>query len=73
MKSIVNNTPIKQSAPYPKLMLNKNNGAIWLMLNGREGTIITRGSSLFVEGEHSANLDAKGFVDFEGSVTLSND
>lgn len=72
MKSIVNDPAIK-SKPFPKLM--KSAAKIVLFTSSGAGTVVALcgTGSIFKVGEHSNSLIMDDFVDFEGSVTLSND
>ena len=57
------------SKPFPKLMINKK-GTIVLFDTARKGTII---SNIPMIGMYDENWTMDDFVDFNGSVTLSND
>lgn len=73
MKSIVNQNASNKSKPFPKLMISNFKGSIWLMISNRCGTLIHVGESTLSLGEQAETLTGWDFVDFEGSVTLSND
>ena len=64
---------VPKERPFPKLMKNPASNAIWLMKRKSAGTLLVEGSSLFNTAEVSTGLDTQTFVDFEGSLTLSND
>ena len=73
MKATISNNNKTKKIPFPKLMRNINTGAIWLMFNESSGTILIEADSLYTQGEYSTTICILGFVDFEGSITLSND
>ena len=74
MKSIVNNNTLEPKVkPFPKLMINPNCDAIWLVFSKNIGTLVSVGGSLFSLGETCTTLCIDNHKDFEGSVTLSND
>ena len=73
MKVTVNNNQVSKERPFPKLMKDPSTNAVLLMKSKSAGTILVEGSSLFNTAEVSTVLDMQRFVDFEGSVTLSND
>lgn len=73
MKVVVNDNKINSAKPFPKLMKNTTTKAIWLMSSQSSGTTLVKADSLFKVGETSTNLFTERFVDFEGSITLSND
>lgn len=74
MKSIVNNPkPDVKKKPFPKLMVNESNYSIWLMSDKETGVLVSKGNSLYDIAQHTSKLIGVTFVDFEGSVTLSND
>ena len=54
-------------------MKNPATNEVWLMKRKSAGTVLVEGSSLFNTAEVSTVLDTQKFVDFDGSVTLSND
>lgn len=73
MKSIVNETNNCNCNPYPKLMKSTNSGAIFLMKEDGEGVVIhgkTCGGLGI--GTYRGRWNTTGFVDYYGSVTLSN-
>ena len=70
MKVIVNDNQAPKERPFPKLMRNVNSNMIAIMVNPTTGVVIDKGGSIMSVGEYLT----KGFyVDFEGSITLSND
>lgn len=73
MRIIVNDNQAPKERPFPKLMKNPATNAVWLMKSESAGTVLVEGSSLFDTAEVSTVLYTQKFVDFEGSVTLSND
>lgn len=73
MKVIVNDNQASKERPFPKLMKNPATNAIWLMKSKSAGTILNEGSSLFDTADVCTELNTQKLVDFEGSVTLSND
>ena len=73
MKVIVNDNQVPKERPFPKLMKNPSTNAVWLMKNKSTGTVLIEGLSPFNTAEVSKELDSQRFVDFEGSITLSND
>lgn len=69
MKSIVNINPLAKETKFPKLMINSC--TIVLMLGDGRGQVVNSTDPRYpvgIIGKEWAN-----FVDFEGSVTLSND
>jgi hypothetical protein len=71
MKSKITKKETK-NRPFPKLM-TASSGVIVLMVNGNgDGTVVssTLGHTL---GDSSGGWDMEQFVDFEGTVELSND
>ena len=72
MKSIVNQNASNKSKPFPKLMVDRVKNSVWLMSNSSHGTLVSRGRSSFSIGEQPMWLQSDKFVDFDGSVTLSN-
>ena len=73
MKVIVNDNQVSKERPFPRLMKHTATNAVWLMKSKSAGTVLVEGSSLFNTAEDCIVLDPQRFVDFEGSVTLSND
>ena len=75
MRTIVNNTPKEES--FPKLMIHHDTGII-ILATSRIGFDITgvvvsaTAKSSYYVGYHRSNWGST-FVDFEGSITLSND
>lgn len=72
MKVIVNDNQVPKEKSFPKLMKNPATNAVWLMKSKSAGTVLVEGSSLFNTAEVSTVLDTQKWIDFEGSVTLSN-
>ena len=79
MKSIVNNNTNTTNKPFPKLMIQHSTGTI-ILAAASEGNCLTGMQVSTIPSEdfnHVAHYDtswcAEQFVDFEGSVTLSND
>lgn len=80
MKSIVNNTDITiKQKPFPKLMIQHSTGTI-ILATASEGQYLTGMQVSTIPSEdfnrvayYGINWYAAQFVDFEGSVTLSND
>ena len=75
MKVTVNNNQVSKERPFPKLMILKSTGSIILATryetNGRPfGTLLTKAELNPIGDIMSWSNE---FVDFEGSVTLSND
>ena len=73
MKVIANDNQVPKERPFPKLMRNTMTGMIAMMINPTTGVVICKGSSNMKVGEYSEDLTKALYVDFEGSVTLSND
>ena len=73
MKVIVNDNQVSKERPFPRLMKHTATNAVWLMKSKSAGTVLVEGSSLFDTADIPTVLDTQKFVDFEGSVTLSND
>ena len=73
MEVIANDNQAPKERPFPKLMKNPATNAVWLMKSKSAGTVLVEGSSRFNTAEVSTVLCTQKFVDFEGSVTLSND
>ena len=71
MKSITNNAPTKQKGfPY----LASSGDEIVMFTSPSAGTVVASTSTRgYKVGYHSATWDSQLFVDFDGSVTLSND
>ena len=70
MKVIVNDNQVPKERPFPKLMRNVNSNMIAIMVNPTTGVVIYKGGSIMSVGEY---LTKGSYVDFEGSITLSND
>ncbi len=75
MKVIVNDNQVPKERPFQKLMILKSTGSIILATryetNGRPfGTLLTKAELNPIGDIKSWSNE---FVDFEGSVTLSND
>ena len=75
MKVTVNSNQVSKDRPFPKLMILKSTGSIILATRyestGRPfGTLLTK-TELNPIGD--VKSWSNEFVDFEGSVTLSND
>lgn len=64
----------KTSAPYPKLMIDKSDNQIVLVLNENEDavTIIPGANKDTFVGELYRGIYINTFTDFDGEVTLSN-
>ena len=73
MKVIVNDNQVPKGRSFPKLMIDPATNAVLLMKSKSVGFIIIEGSSLFNTADISTLLNAQRFVDFNGSITLSND
>ena len=73
MKVIVNDNQVPKKRPFPKLMRNVNSNMIAMMVNPTTGVVIYKGGSSMRVGDYSEDLTKGSYVDFEGSVTLSND
>lgn len=73
MKVIVNENNSIKEKPFPKLMINPSTNAIWLMRSRSSGTMINPINSLFGFGDVSDILPTERWIDFDGSITLSND
>lgn len=71
MKSIVN----KQSKPkeFPRLMIQAETKLIVLFSSEATGTVVGQPTIDYSVGHHSKSFLFCNFIDFEGSVTLSND
>ena len=71
MKSIINNAPTKQKG-FPYLASSGNE--IVMFTSPSCGTVVanlsTRGYKV---GHYASSWDSARFIDFDGSVTLSND
>ncbi len=62
-----------ETKKFPKLMKLKNDDLILLMVNESMGTVIVPGSkNINKVGYYSNVWDIKNFIDFEGSIKLSN-
>ena len=70
MKVIINDNQVPKERPFPKLMRNVNSNMIAMMVNPTTGVVISKGGSIMSVGEY---LTKGSYVDFEGSITLSND
>lgn len=70
MKSIING---EQKSEFPKIMLNQRNGLIVLFEESSAGTVLHDDTETYTIGHHSTNWDELVFVNFTGSITLSND
>ena len=74
MKSVVNKNEPNKLKPFPKLMILKSTGSIILATHNKgsrpSGTLLTKASCNDIG---DVTDWASDFVDFEGSVTLSND
>ena len=73
MKVIINDNQVPKERPFPKLMRNVNSNMIAMMVNPTTGVVIYKGGSGMSVREYSEDLTKGCYVDFEGSVTLSND
>ena len=78
MKSIVNNNTIKDKPRLPKLMILPETKSIILAIKYGDGCDSDRPYGMLVANPGSypigeLSLWSPEFVDFEGSVTLSND
>jgi len=78
MKSIVNNSTISMSKPFPKLMIHPSTKVVIFAertINSRPyGQIINIESNLCSNHKLGEISDwSTEFIDFDGSVTLSND
>jgi hypothetical protein len=59
------------SKPYPKLMIDTEDGDVFFMKTESRGTLIystRKGADVGIDGKWITST----FVDFEGSITLSN-
>ena len=56
----------------PKLVINKTNGCILLLLEGKGGVVIHMGDSYYEIGFLFSNWNLGLFEDYDGKVTLSN-
>ena len=66
----------KKEKPYPKLMLSKETGNVFLLSKNGKGTCVHptgKGIRPFILGEDSLNLDMSLFSDYEGDVCLTNE
>ena len=76
MKVEVKNARNKKEKPFPKLMecINPSNlGLIVFFEKDGRGQVLNRGLGTYYEGYVSNVWLINDFIDFEGSVTLSND
>jgi len=73
MKSIVNKDTNNTSLPFPKLMASKFH--VVLFQSKSAGVVVARLNSeaSYKIGQPREDWSPEKFVDFEGSVTLSND
>tara|TARA_R110000782_G_scaffold60647_2_gene125262 strand:- start:3055 stop:3282 length:228 start_codon:yes stop_codon:yes gene_type:complete len=71
MKITVNPEITTKEIPYPKLMISTASGAIFLMVNPSEGTVLMASSGTSV-GDYSFNWAFNNFKDYKGSITLEN-
>jgi carbon monoxide dehydrogenase subunit G len=64
----------KTSAPYPKLMIDKSDNQVVLVLSDTEEavTLIPGSNSRTYAGELYRAIDLSSFTDFDGEVTLTN-
>lgn len=72
MKSTVNSNELKNSKPFPKLMITKI-GTIVLFTQSSVGICVSKGDSDNRVGAFFNNWDMSQFTDFNGTVTLQND
>ena len=76
MKSKVKKADDKKKKLFPKLMecINPSNlGLIVFFEKDGRGQVLNRGLGTYYEGYVSNVWSINDFIDFEGSVTLSND
>ena len=74
MKVEVKECSKKAERPFPKLMININNGVtVALFCAPREGTILQSMAGNNPVGFHARSFESSDFEDFEGEITLSND
>jgi hypothetical protein len=78
MKSIVNNITANKQKLFPKLMIHPTTGSILLATHQSDGR--PYGTLIYIKPSTANSNDigdvrgwSNEFVDFEGSVTLSND
>jgi len=72
MKSIVNNSGVISDKKYPKLMISTKTGQIILFSSEKVGITINDIVS-YSAGKFGDNWISENFVDFQGTVTLSNE
>ena len=72
---MVKSTKYDKSAPFvpfPKLMISESTGVIVLFKSPKIGTVVFSGTSKNVAGHYERNWLKDCFIDYTGSVTLSN-
>jgi hypothetical protein len=74
MKSTITQDGTRSAKSYPKLMQYENCGMVVLFQSKGEGIVVNAGRNLeWYVGEYSEDFDSHNLVDFDGTVTLSND
>lgn len=71
MKSSVNSNGYISDKKYPKLMISTKTGQIVLFSSEKVG-ITVNGIPGFPPGHFGADWLSENFIDFQGTVTLSN-
>lgn len=71
--SFVDNTETPDERPFPKLMRNTGGGVIVLFTSYLEGTVVAQPVGTNTLGKHRDNWVFETFVDFFGSVTLTEE
>lgn len=62
-----------KSKPYPKLMISKGMGHVYLMISETTGTRIAYGKVRVPIGEYSVTYSSGDFVDYNEPLTLQNE
>lgn len=72
MKIKLSHKESKPSRPYPKLMIDNDEGDIYFMSRDGDGILIYSTDEAWI-GIHIDDLNMSNLVDYEGEITLSND
>lgn len=72
MKSIVNDYKVTSNRAYPKLMISTITNQIVLFSSSTRG-IAVNDTKYYLSGHLAIDWAISNFVDYQGSVTLSND
>lgn len=72
MKVIVNDSGKPRELTFPRLMINTATKGVWLMISEQSGILLIKNESAFNVGQQHNKLELPFFVDFIGSITISN-